>query len=134
MNKTLVSLVGGVAGSFLGYIALNRLLRVREAVIAVTADNGRCTSRTRPARLKAKRLNAIHWRIDDPDECLNDAGVELRFSREDSPVTKRRPRGRRSISDRVVLVRPRVYEYKVWYVAANGTEYEMEDPELQIEF
>ena len=117
-------------------------LRDMETVITISKHGGRCVAVTRDRRLEGYRWKTVSWKIvDSSPPCLPPgAEVELRFEGDDSPFLTSKPKDRTEIKRRVVpwarvkksdSYRP--YRYKVWAVN-GGTNYEMEDPELEIVF
>jgi hypothetical protein len=132
----LAALVGGIAG-FLGMrfgVLGSKFLEIR-----ISRQGDRCVSTTYPYTLHARKLQSPHWDIYDPDGCLGEAAVELRFNNDDSPLFKQRPRSKtennkRTIRDIITLgARKETYKYEVWYVS-DTESYRMEDPEIQIEY
>ena len=105
------------------------------AVISITIEGGRCMSSTRPNKLRARHSDSIEWEIVDEANALNGGSIELRFDRDESPLSQKRPKNKHKIHE---SVRPQVkaglYKYEVWHVGADGTDYMMEDPELEIGF
>jgi hypothetical protein len=113
-----------------------------EAVIKIAraATGGQCAATTYPEEppLRGHRWKNVIWRIEDPSSCLTgETEVELRFEGDDSPFYVKKPKHKTEIKRRVKFwARVKTsadyvpYKYKVW--AVNGTEYEMEDPELEI--
>jgi hypothetical protein len=109
-----------------------------EAVTTIRRDGARCLATTTvngtDQAMEGKRNHRVRWQMNDPDRCLPEgAEVELRFDGTVFWFTNR-GKGRAEIKK---LVQPfaRVgrppYVYKVWAVG-GGTDYEMEDPELEI--
>lgn len=131
MNTTVWAMLGGATGAALVHFGLQRrLMQLREIKIVIKpTTDGRCRSHTPDA--KAAMLDVIAWRVVGDVDCLGEARVELRFSGETSPLTERRPRGKRTILGLVVNGKPNDYKYEVWYVGPDG-EYMMEDPKLEI--
>lgn len=133
MNNRLLALVGGAAGAAAAYFTLQpRHLRSHDVKIVVRREGNRCRTDTHPSIFKAHKLDVITWRIVGNEKCLGDGAVELRFVGEKGPLLESRPRGKRLIVDMVVNGEPRVYDYKIWFVGKDGTEYEMEDPKIEI--
>jgi hypothetical protein len=111
-----------------------------EAVINISpGTTGQCVANTVPEEpLQGHRWKNVTWTINDPRSCLPaDTEVELRFEGDDSPFYVKKPKHKTEIK-RHVKFWARIkssadyvpYRYKVW--AVNGTEYVMEDPELEI--
>jgi len=133
MNNRALALIGGAAGAAVAYLAL-RLPppKVHEIKIVVRRDGHRCKTETRPQHFKASKLDVITWKVVGNLGCLGDGCVELRFEDGTGPLLEPRPSGKSVILDLVIKGQPAVYEYKVWFVGKDGTEYEMEDPKIEI--
>jgi len=138
--KVVVGLAAGL-GAVVAYAWRKiRAANVAYAHIKVRQDQGKCVCTTTPFTVRARRGGLIDWDVDDPQNCLGEADLEFRFPRDDSPLADRRPKAKRSGSGRRVqqnvrfsAQRGRVYDFSIWYVTPTQ-EYEMEDPEIQIEY
>jgi hypothetical protein len=105
------------------------------AVIQISVHEGRCRSHTEPYTVKVKPSDSIEWDVVDDGKALNGASIELRFDRDNSPLSHKRPKNTGKIQDKAKRrVKAGVYKYEVWYVGADGTDYPMEDPEIEIVF
>jgi hypothetical protein len=111
-----------------------------EAVINISSGiTGQCVANTVPKEpLQAHRWKNVIWTISDPSSCLPaETEVELRFEGDDSPFYVNKPKHKAEIKRKVKFwARVKTaagyvpYRYKIW--AVNGTEYVMQDPELEI--
>ena len=115
-----------------------KFAKVSTATIRVFETKDGCRSQTDPYTLPVPRGKDVEWVLEDPDGCLRNASVEVRFKSNHtpprpSPTHPDRPKGKGRIRARIKPQAPRgKHAYSVWYVGDDGTEYEMEDPEIQI--
>ena len=134
MNRSLISAIGALIGAVVGYFTAKKFGAPPDVTIRLFQRKPRCWSHTHPQTLRARRGSNIDWEIVNED-CPGDPLIDLQFENDDSPVQNRRPRGRRRINDRVRgNAHIRTYKYTVYLIAADGTRFPMEDPEIQIEF
>ena len=139
MNTSVATGLAALAGLIAGFLGMRfGVLGSKFLEIRVSRPGNRCVSTTYPYTLHARILQSPHWDIYDPDGCLGEAAVELRFEDDDSPLFKKRPRGKKENNKRTIRdiitfgARKETYKYEVWYVS-DAESYRMEDPEIQIE-
>jgi hypothetical protein len=148
-KKAIVAAGVGLGAVAVGFaFGLGNVFRVRRSKAVITimrGPDGRCTADTQPDPLPGYRWKHTTWRMQESDPqnpCLPAAAeVELRFENDDSPfILNRRPRHKTEIKARVSpFARVKKdesyvpYRYKVWAVG-GGTDYVMEDPDLEIVF
>ena len=141
-NKAIaaVAIVGLVA---VGVIVLDVVFEDERSKTVInisprTGGPGPCMATTVNQLMRGHLLRSVTWTINDPSQaaCLPaDTEVELRFVNDDSPFLVARPKNKTQIKRRVVpWAEWREYTYKVFAVNADGSEYEMEDPKLEIVF
>lgn len=109
----------------------------RHTTITVRKDSSGWRSTTGDQTVRLKRLMPMRWHIEEETPLPRDAHIELRFDRENSPFTERRPkddrRPRRTIGALVPTgVENASYKYEVWLVD-GATETRLEDPVIVIE-
>ena len=109
-----------------------KVLKVPTATIRVFSTKDGCRSETSPSPLHVQRDKDVEWVIND-EGCLGTASVELQFKTDPSPTHPDRPKAKRKIKAKIKRNAPTgTRRYSVWYVGDDGTRYEMEDPEIQI--
>lgn len=136
--RSLFTVLAAIVGGLFTYFAL-RHRQAATATIFVRRQGGKCMTSTSPYRLHVEKGQTVVWEIDDQQNCLgDDANVELRFENDDSATETRRPKdkkakGKRRIDDKVKEQPSKEhYKYTTFYTSPTE-EYEMEDPEMQIE-
>lgn len=105
------------------------------AVIRISVEDGRCRSHTIPYKVRVKQSDPVEWKVVDDTKALHGGSIELRFDHDDSPLSHKRPKHAGKIREKAKpKAKPGVYKYEVWYIGADGTDYVMEDPEIEIAF
>jgi hypothetical protein len=120
--------VGGLANVFQARAAKD------EATIAISNAGQQCVAKTSEPYMEGKRNKPVTWNISDPTGCLpTGAEVEVRFNGTVfyfSDKAKNRTQIRKLVQPFARRGKP-PYHYEVWAVG-GGTDYKMEDPELEI--
>jgi len=132
----IVALLVGLGG---GVVAGRALFREsKRASIRVYKEGGRWKSETKPPEEHLRRLMFMRWDIQDDATLPAEAFIELRFDRENSPFTERRPKDDKKPGKRLIgaLVPTGVenasYKYTV-YLIDGANETALEDPVIVIE-
>ena len=103
-------------------------------VITITNVGGKCVAETKPELMQGKRNKKVDWEIRDSCKLPADVEVEVRFINGTPFWFSNTGKGKVAI-DKLIQPFARVgrpyYKYEVWAVGP-GTEYKMEDPELEI--
>lgn len=132
---TLSLLVGLGAGAFAARVLF---AQARKTVVRVYQDDRGWHSNTGDREVRLKRLMFMRWSIDEQTPLPAEARIELRFDRDNSPFSDRRPShdprpGRRVIGSIVPSgVENGEYKYTV-YLIDGDRETVLEDPVIIIE-
>ena len=131
----IVSLLVGVGAGAVGFWAISS--SGGRTTITVRQDQHGWHSATGDRIVRLRRLMAMRWHIEEQTPLPREAYIELRFERDNSPFTDRRPkddrRPRRKIGSLVPTgVENASYKYEVWLVD-GAAETRLEDPVIVIE-
>jgi hypothetical protein len=139
MSIEVTAILSVLVGLGVGVVAARSFFaQAKNTVIRVYQDGQGWHSSTQDQEVRLKRLMFMRWSIDEQTTLPATARIELRFDRENSPFTEKRPKDDGKPNARVIgaLVPTGVdnatYKYTVYLIEGTG-ETPLEDPVIVIE-